>query len=451
MWASSWSPYLPPVLSMIRGLDLLSDTQVAAKLAAQRAGAPGDVRPVKEIAAGDALSVAVSPYMLLLSLTRALSSFPSLTRTLHQAFDLDALRLSGHWAVLKYLWAFEDGRDRIALSRNLDLITGHQRGVVSEDLSIATAVHVVEALLFTSATQPAVVDVDAIEQDPWLPTIFLPRGRRMRPDYLFYDPRYRQQLVALEVKGINRSPAALIKQMTHGVDQVLAIPDVVGVQVRRVVIGTIAARGRLRVYAVEVSGPADARRRARRRLIEHARRAGAPAPVELPDNEERLIAASPLNDQIADEIPNEVSEEEVFVAAEGADNARLASFAGRTATGPQRTAGNLWQSLELDSLPVANSDAGPLRGTTREIGMGSHTISVFLGVRERSLRLLGTDQTLRRQRSLAEDPLFDAVQLPSTAPHIRMGIQVSRPGQSGEPLYGLVASDGCVLAIASET
>jgi hypothetical protein len=420
-------------------LELESDKKLAQDVAAVVADSSRDLYPVAEIAASAPADFQVRPQTMLLSLSRALSSFPLHLAALSTAVDLDALRLSSHWAVFRYLWAFEQVEARIGLTRALDLVLGHQRSVVSEQLSIAAAVYVVENVVFGDPTVvPTVVDVDAASQDAWLSSQ-LPDLKKIRPDYFIYDDsRRRQQLIVLEVKGTSQSRSVLLRQLSRGADQVLSVPDVAGLQVRRIVIGATVGRARLRVYALEVSGPTEARRRARSRL---ARQRGGGA--ILP--EEDLVAAAPR----VDRVPDEIIGPELTEAVDAANDVRLSTFAGRPTVQPAGRLTDLWESLRLDLLPEVQSSIGSLRGTTREVVADGRRLGVFLGVEESVLRTLGRGPTARESRArLLEDRRRLFLERADRSPHVSTSIEVEWNLPGGRPIAGALASDGCLMALS---
>ena len=221
------------------------------------------------------------------------------------------------------------------------------------------------------------MDADAWESDPkvyrWIGDL-----AAHRPDYFFYTTGVHPKLFVVEVKGTSSSRAALVRQLARGVEQVGTIARVPGVEVRRVVVGTVVGRG-LTGFAVEVPFLTDTDELAAKRQIARLRRKDMkPAPPGFDEADDSLM---PLAEFEGDDFPVEFPREDVEEALLAGEDARLLTMAGLSVDLQHlKSRGPELSSLAAD-LPVREFQGAAYSGVTTSLQVdGGRTIDVFSGV-----------------------------------------------------------------------
>jgi len=154
--------------------------------------------------------------------------------------------LSSTWAIIRYLWAFEAGTQRMprlllsSIARDLDF---HQKAVLSDEVGMGMAWYIMNNYFHTTAAR----DVSkALEMPEWP----IDQQTSALPDYLFYDDPSGDTFI-VECKGNQSSEDSTIHQMQRGTEQV---PSIIFNDDRRsisIVIATCMLNNKTKVFIVD--------------------------------------------------------------------------------------------------------------------------------------------------------------------------------------------------------
>jgi hypothetical protein len=197
--------------------------------------------------------------------------------------------VSSHWAIVRWLWAFDWSTTQVGLSGSAEQIRNHHRTAFSEAMGLAAGLLVVEHLAGDalpyglSRGGPMIVDVDS----------YVSHGER--PDLLILFARPNLETYVLEAKGNSSGRAYSVDQLKRGLKQVLAAPG----EAERVVASAAAPGPDLKVHAVSVGGEAAAAEKdlstvsTQRALVMELRRLASFAGISLQTGEEGSIYPTP--------------------------------------------------------------------------------------------------------------------------------------------------------------
>jgi hypothetical protein len=247
-----------PLLDAVRRLTTVGSVPLESSDAlavAVGAASPYAVRPVPELYSGPTGygGLPTTPLQLLEALGGVTAG--PLTP------DYELLVAAGSWAILRYLWAFDDPH-RGSTELRTHAVTGkvrhHRRQLFSEDFGIAVAARALAEHLWINGRPPPLLDADMVVDDLAAIGAIVHTGPR-RPDYLgWLHHDAGTTLVVVECKGCSSSRAGSIQQLRAGLEQAVSVRGV-GIPTRHFVVGSVVTRNtwRLFAHAIEVRPPRE--------------------------------------------------------------------------------------------------------------------------------------------------------------------------------------------------
>ncbi|WP_433120345.1 hypothetical protein [Micromonospora sp. CA-246542] len=408
---------------------------VRKELSSSSMRSEADVRPVPELLPLTRRD-GVRPIEVLLALGKTTSALPGLaTAGAAGMAGLTALRSASRWAILRYLWAFSDGRPDLCLSDLTEQVRFHQRTILSEQFGIAIAADVVEQLILR---EPAsVIDADAVAYDPVL-GISMSGLRSHKPDYFWYCHEGEQlsQVVVVEAKGTTSGTRRTISQLARGVEQVLVPSRIPGVPTRRIVVGAGFRGRRICAYAVEVGEPDVALRQDAVAVIRKRE-------ASTPGRRHRTFTEDDEGYGVEDEAAYFATVDSADAAREVLieDQVRLHTFAGQSVTRETILADSQSARARIETLEPVYAEGATFRCESTRVALGQRMLQVRTGVADELLvpldEFAGRDLSARRE-------------------HHRRGRDgagyrlVHAETADGQGLDVVTSPDGCMLSVSLE-
>ncbi len=251
----------PPRQLLQPGYVTLESSNDLAREVASKSGL--NVVPIGELHTGQGSSpvgVRTQPISLVGALGVVTAGPPVVGRSL--------LRMSGRWAIARYVWAFAMPSPvpglglpgpLIRLSDPTDDIRYHRRTLMSEDFGMAAGIHLIRDVLRGMGTRPVALECDVV-LDRLVNSGHLVRRRARpgapwkQPDLLLAgQPAGTPLLGVVECKGSSKRRSVLVPKLADGAHQAISVTGA-AIPTRNFVIGAVAARAHkvLQLYAVEV-------------------------------------------------------------------------------------------------------------------------------------------------------------------------------------------------------
>jgi hypothetical protein len=236
---------LAPVTLAVESSDLL-----ALKISADSGYS---VRPIPELHSGHAgyAHRRVWPISLLVALGEVTAA--PLTP------EGELLVWAGAWAILRYLWAFDQpgAAGEMRLHDVTENLHHHRRQLFSEDMSIAVAASALTARLSHRGVPPLILLDADWELERLAGLGLLTWSGPSRPDYIgWYGSAAGPVFVVVECKGCSSSRRESVRQLTDGVAQAISVRST-RMPTRHFVLGAVVPRGggRMLAHAVELALP----------------------------------------------------------------------------------------------------------------------------------------------------------------------------------------------------